>query len=176
LTTRICLDLNVWCAAFLADRAGRQGTACQTLVEAVRSAQAGQEALQLVISWGMLERLKLVLVEQLRFDLAKAAALTDAIAGYAQMGPSLTLGGVGVIALQDTEDRHVLETAWAASAQILVTANLDDFVQGRDDTVRAGRTYRLKQAGRTLILTHPFEAAHWLREGIWRTAADQTGA
>ena len=67
----------------------------------------------------MLERLKLVLIEQLRFDRADAVALTDAIAGYAHMGPSLTLGGVGVIPLQDTEDRHVLETAWAGSAEIL---------------------------------------------------------
>jgi predicted nucleic acid-binding protein len=173
---RICLDLNVWCAAFLADRAGRQGTACQTLVEAARSAQAGREPLQLVISWGMLERLKLVLVEPLQFDPADAAALTDAIAGYAHMGPSLTLGGVGVIPLQDTEDRHVLETAWAGSADILVTANLEDFVLGPDETVYAGRTYRLRQSGHTLVLTHPFEAAHWLREGIWRTAADQPGA
>lgn len=173
--TRICLDLNVWCAAFLADRAGRQGTACQTLVEAARSAQAGREPLQLVISWGMLERLKLVLVEQLQFDPADAAALTDAIAGYVHMGPSLTLGGVGVIPLQDTEDRHVLETAWAGSAEILVTANLEDFVHGRDETVCAGRTYRLKQGGHTLILTHPFEAARWLREGTWRTTADEPG-
>lgn len=170
---RICLDLNVWCAAFLADRAGRQGTACQTLVEAARSAQAGHEPLQLVISWGMLERLKLVLIGQLQFDPADATALTNAIAGYAHMGPSLTLGGMGVIPLQDTEDRHVLETAWAGSAEILVTANLEDFLHGRDETVYAGRTYRLKRGGQTLILTHPFEAAHWLREGTWRTAADE---
>lgn len=176
LLTRICLDLNVWCAAFLADRAGRQGTACQTLVEVARSAQVGREPLQLVISWGMLERLKLVLVEQLQFDLTEATALTDAIAGYAHMGPSLTLGGVGLIPLQDTEDRHVLETAWAGSAKILVTANLEDFVHGQDETVYAGRAYRLRQGGHTLILTHPFEAARWLREGTWRTAADEPGA
>jgi predicted nucleic acid-binding protein len=173
--TRICLDLNVWCAAFLANRVGRQGTACQTLVEVARSAQAGREPLQLVISWGMLERLKLVLVEQLQFDPAEATALADAIASYAHMGPSLTLGGVGVLPLQDGEDRHVLETAWAGNAEILVTANLEDFVHGRDEAVYAGRTYRLTQGARALILTHPFEAAHWLREGTWRTAADEPG-
>ena len=145
-------------------------------MEAARSAQAARKPLQLVISWGMLERLKLVLIEQLRFDRADAVALTDAIAGYAHMGPSLTLGGVGVIPLQDTEDRHVLETAWAGSAEILVTANLEDFVHARDETIYAGRTYRLKQGGRTLILTHPFEAARRLRAGTWRTAADEPEA
>jgi hypothetical protein len=121
----------------------------------------------------MLERLRRVLIEQLQFGPADATMLTEAIAGYAHMGPSLTLGGVGVLPLQDTEDRHVLETAWAGSAEILVTANLEDFLQNRDEAVYAGRTYRLKQGRHTLILTHPFEAAHWLREGTWRTAADE---
>ncbi|MDB5499678.1 MAG: hypothetical protein JWP28_3709 [Phenylobacterium sp.] len=70
----------------------------------------------------------------------------------------------------------MLETAWAGSAEILVTAILEDFVHGQDETVYAGRAYRLRQGGHTLILTHPFEAARWLREGIWRTAADEPGA
>lgn len=40
----------------------------------------------------------------------------------------LTLGGTGVIPLEDIEDRHVLETALAGQASILVTANLKDFL------------------------------------------------
>ena len=174
--TRICLDLNVWCAAYLADRAGRRGTASQTLIEAARGGPVERESLQLVVSWGMLERLRFVLVERLQFDPSDANALVDAIAGYAHMGPSLTLGGVGVIPIQDTEDRHVLETAWAGRADILVTANLDDFVQDGDEVVRAGRAYRLNHGGKTMILAHPFEAAGWLRDGIWRSARDETGA
>ncbi|MDP3856117.1 putative toxin-antitoxin system toxin component, PIN family [Phenylobacterium sp.] len=173
---RICLDLNVWCAAYLADRAGRQGTASQTLVEAARSGQAGREPLQLVVSWGMLERLKLVLVGQLQFDLSEASALVDAIAGYAHIGPSLTLGRVGVIPIHDIEDRHVLETAWAGRADVLVTANLQDFVQDDDEIVLEGRTYRLTRGGGTMILAHPFEAAGWLRDGTWRITGDATGA
>jgi hypothetical protein len=82
--TRICLDLNVWCAAYLADRAGRQETASQTLVEAARLGNVAHEPLQLIVSWGMLERLKLVLVDQLQFDPSDANALVDAIAGYAK--------------------------------------------------------------------------------------------
>ena len=173
--TRICLDLNVWCAAYLADRAGRQDTASQTLVEAARSGQAAGELLQLVVSWGMLERLKPVLVDHLQFDPSEASALADAIAGYAHMGPSLTLGGVGVIPIQDTDDRHVLETAWAGRADILVTANLGDFVQEDDEIVLEGRIYRLSRAGETMILAHPFEAARWLRDGTWRTTGAAKG-
>jgi predicted nucleic acid-binding protein len=173
---RICLDLNVWCAAYLADRGGRQGTASQTLVEAARSGRAADELLQLVVSWGMLERLKFVLVDQLHFDPSDASALVDAIAGYAHMGPSLTLGGVGVIPIQDTEDRHVLETAWAGRADVLVTANLKDFVQDDDELVLEGRTYRLARGGRAMVLAHPFEATGWLRDGTWRTANHATCA
>ena len=164
---RICLDLNVWCAAFLADRAGRSGTASQTLVEAARSGLVGPEPLQLVVSWGMLERLRLVLVDQLQFKPSDAGALTSVIAGYAHIGPSLTLGGVGVIPIQDMEDRHVLETAWAGGADLFVTTNLADFVQGEDEAMQAGRVYRLSRGGWTMILSHPFEAAGWLRRGIW---------
>jgi len=163
--TRICLDLNVWCAGYLAERAGRHGTASQTLVEAARSGQTGRGPLQLVVSWGMLERLKLVLVDQLHFNLSDASALVDAIAGYAHIGPSLTLGGVGVIPIHDTEDRHVLETAWAGRADLLVTANLSDFVQDNDETIVDGRVYRLTRGGRSMILAHPFEAARLLRDG-----------
>jgi hypothetical protein len=52
----------------------------------------------------------------------------NAIRGYAQLGVSLTLGGTGVIPIQDTEDAHVLETALAARANVLVTANFKDFL------------------------------------------------
>jgi hypothetical protein len=120
----------------------------------------------------MLERLRTVLVRDLGFSDRDAARLAELVASYAKEGPSLTLGGVGVIPIHDTEDRHVLETAWAGGADVLVTANLDDFIEDTDETVRAGRSFRLKQAGRTMIIAHPFEAAGWLRDGIWRTASD----
>jgi hypothetical protein len=156
---RLCLDLNVWCAAYLADRAGRRWTAAQSLVAAVRSGHGQHSPVQLVISWGMLERLKRVLMDQLRFDPADASGLVDAIAAYAGAGPSLTLGGVGVIPLQDTEDRHVLEAAWAGAADMLVTANLRDFIQAGDQPLQEGRLYRLTRGAATLLLAHPFEAA-----------------
>jgi hypothetical protein len=57
----LCLNLNIWCAAFLADRKGSKGTASQTLVQIARSGRAGTMPVQLVISWGMLTRLRKVL-------------------------------------------------------------------------------------------------------------------
>ena len=94
-----------------------------------------------------------------------AEGLTELIASYAKEGPSLTLGGgVGVIPIHDAEDRHVLETAWAGGADILVTANLGDFVQDADELIQAGRIYRLSRGGRPMILdlTH-IRYAGWLQ-------------
>jgi len=165
---RLCLDLNVWCAAYLADRAGRSDTASQFLVAAVRTSRGRNEPLQLVVSWGMLQRLRGVLTTQLLFRPEDAAELVDAIAGYARSGPSLTLGGVGVIPIHDSEDRHVLETAWAGAADVLVTANLADFIQADDEPILPGRVYRLKRGAGQMMAAHPFAAAAWLRQGRWQ--------
>jgi hypothetical protein len=134
------------------------------LVEAVGSGQSPRGPVALVVSWGMLERLRIVLARDLGFSDRDAARLVELIASYAREGPSLTLGGVGVIPIHDVEDRHVLETAWAARADILVTANLADFIQDADHMVRQGRRYRLNRGGGSMILAHPFEAIHWLRD------------
>lgn len=60
---RLCLDLNIWCAALLADRTGKQDTACQSLVKIVREGTCALGSVQLIISWGMLNRLSSVLVK-----------------------------------------------------------------------------------------------------------------
>ena len=133
------------------------------LVQAVRSGQSPRGPVALVVSWGMLERLRVVLARDLGFSEPDSARLIDLIVSYAREGPSLTLGGVGVIPIHDTEDRHVLETAWAGRADLLVTANLNDFVRDEDEVVLEGRVYRLARAGETMILAHPFDAASWLR-------------
>jgi PIN domain len=63
---RVCLDLNIWCAALLADRNGRQDTASQSLVAIVQQGSCLSSPVQLVISWGMLNRLLKVLVRDLK--------------------------------------------------------------------------------------------------------------
>ncbi|UKP01400.1 PIN domain-containing protein (plasmid) [Nostoc sp. UHCC 0870] len=133
----LCLDLNIWCAALLADRKGKQGTASQILVEIVKQGFCNLGPVQLVISWGMLNRLRWVLEKDFSIPQSTADLYIDAIRGYAEHGaygasPQLSLGGTGVIALQDREDAHVLETALAGRAAVLVTANFKDFISTKD--------------------------------------------
>lgn len=161
---KVGLDLNVWCAAFIARRLGRDDTAAIALTEAVRSGQSSRGPVALVISWGMLERLRIVLIRDLDFAETEAWRLTELIASYAKDGPTLTLGGVGVIPIHDMEDRHVLETAWAGQADLLVTANLTDFLEQPDQVASGHRAFDLHRGGKSLILAHPFEAIGWLRE------------
>ena len=68
------------------------------------------------------------MIGDFKFAPAYVADLTKAITGYATDRPSLTLGGVGVLPIHDSEDRHVLETAWSGRADILTTADLRGFV------------------------------------------------
>lgn len=159
---RACLDLNIWIADVLARRDGRANSACQSIVGAVRGLTP-EMPLQLVVSWGMLDRLQSVLTDQLGFAGSTAADLVDTIASYAEQGPSLTLGGVGVIPIHDREDRHVLETAWAGSADILVTVDFRGFLAADGEVLIEGRLAKLQRAGRALFLIHPFTFAAWLR-------------
>lgn len=112
----------------------------------------------------MLERLRMVLMRDLGFADSDAYRLTELIASYAKDGPSLTLGGMGVIPIHDVEDRHVLETAWAAQADILVTANLADFTETADQIAQGNRVFQRERAGKSLMIAHPFEAIRWLHE------------
>lgn len=160
---RVCADLNIWCAAILADGHGRRGTASQTIVDGLRAGRSERGEMALVISWGMLQRLGRVLERDLDFPRTAAATLIDAIAGYARLGPSLSLGGIGVIPIHDPEDRHVLETAWAGGADFLVTADVGGFAHKEARVMLEGRILRLERAGRALVVAHPFNFAAWLR-------------
>ncbi len=169
---RLCLDLNVWVGAFLAEKYGRQDTAAQSLVEAIRLGQSPRGPVALVISWGMLFRLNAVTL-RLTGDKAAADGLMAIITAFAQDGPSLTLGGVGVLPLDDEEDRHVLETALAGDAHLLVTQNLDDFIQGDVEPLDDGHWYGLSRApDRKLLIAHTYSAAAWLRGEPWPGAVE----
>jgi predicted nucleic acid-binding protein len=159
---RACLDLNIWVADILARRNQRTGSACQLIVDAARG-RVPQAPLQLVVSWRMLDRLQAVLTEQLGFAPATAGDVAEAVASYAEQGPSLTLGGVGVIPIHDREDQHVLETAWAGRAAVLVTVDFAGFLSADAEVMVDGRLARLHRAGRDLFLVHPFTFAAWLR-------------
>ena len=162
MPTRLCLDLNVWLGAFLSERLDRQGTAALTLVDAVRSGVSPRGPVALVVSWGMLNRLREVLV-RFEFGMAEADRLMQIIATIARDGPSLTLGGVGVLPLDDEEDQHVLETALAGGADMLVTQNLRDFAGQDVRVLAANRYYGAEVAQGKLLIVHTYAAAAWLR-------------
>ncbi len=66
---------------------------------------------------------------------------------------------------------YVLETAIAGRADILVTANIGDFVRGPAIALQRGDVVLLPFAGRTLVIATPAFAAYWLRRGVVPDAA-----
>jgi predicted nucleic acid-binding protein len=165
----ICLDLNIWCSALIADRKGRQGTAIQTLVEIIKQGFCSLGGVQLVISWGMLNHLRLVLIRKLCIPESDVDLYISAIEGYTHLGPSgrmpqISLGG-GVIALQDSEDAHVLETALAGKATILVTSNFRDFISNDTKIIVAERHAIHYSPAHTFHIVHPFLIIDWIRNG-----------
>jgi predicted nucleic acid-binding protein len=159
---RVCLDLNVWLGAFLSEKLGRTETATQTLVDAVRTGVCEQGPVSLIVSWGMLNRLQSVLTEQ-GFDAQRAIRLIEVISTYAREGPSLTLGGIGVLPLDDEEDRHVLETAFAGRADLLVMQNLRDFAAANVQTLVENLAYGAARGVDKILILHTNPAAAWFR-------------
>ena len=76
----------------------------------------------------MLERLEKVLISDLKVEPSVSRLYLDAIIGFAQLAPQLTRLRTGILPLDDVEDAYVLETAIAARADILITANFKDFI------------------------------------------------
>jgi predicted nucleic acid-binding protein len=162
---RLCIDLNIWVAALLADRKGRTNTASQYLVEIVRSGISPLGETSLVISFGMLDELRSVIIEHLGLPLETADAYVSAIEEYAKLGAQLTLGGTGVIALRDVEDLHVLETAIAGKADFLVTANFKDFTL-RDTSIEIPDRHAIyRSPAHSIHIVHPYLMVEWLRSG-----------
>lgn len=168
-TWRVCIDLNVLCAAILADARGRSGTAAQTVLNAVRRGDSPLGEMQLVISWPMLNTLRRVLHD--RFPLAPEAveAAVSAIAHLSRWGPHadgphLLLGG-GVLPLRDVEDAHVMEVALAGRADLLITNNFKHFVSYRTDVREPERIAVHSAADAQVLVAELFTAAKWFREG-----------
>lgn len=171
----LCLDLNVWCAAFLADRKSMVGTASQSLIAVVRRGHSGTVPVQLVVSWGMLTRLRKVFEVDWGVSRQTVDTVIEAIAGYACLGPlgtapHLTLGGTGLMPMRDEEDAHVAETALAGGSHLLVTANFDDFIGNKGRVLEDGKIAVIATATARLVVAHPYRAAAWMREGLFPDA------
>jgi predicted nucleic acid-binding protein len=167
---RLCIDLNVWCAAFLSENAGRSNTASQLLATTAARGSAALGPVQLVISWAMLTRLEKVLVSNLGIATTDARAYVEHIARIATAAPGgsapyLVLGGTGLVPLHDEEDAGVLETALAGRADVIATANFTDFLNYRTEVVKPGRIAIHRTTEHEVIIAHLAEAAAWIRTG-----------
>jgi PIN domain len=167
---RLCLDLNIWCAAFLADRAGRQDTSSQLLVQAARSGTCPLGPVQLVVSLGMLDRLRKVFINDWQLDPATSDEIIESIERYARLGPDATgpllaLGGTGLLALRDAEDAHVLDSAIAGGTHILATANFKDFMTPKTEILVPDRLASFEHPKGRMLIAHPFTMRSWFLAG-----------
>jgi predicted nucleic acid-binding protein len=174
---RVVLDVNVWVANYLASSRGRGGTSCQALVDMAIGGHCRLGPLVSHISLPMLDTLQAVLQREfdISAELAEAARNVAQDAGLPPLPPLLVLGG-GLQPMQDKEDAGVLETALAAGAEMLVTANMKDFTPGPNGDIDAEiiRTrngvadvllFRTAKAPEGLVITTPFAAKAWLVDG-----------
>ncbi|GAB6845362.1 putative nucleic acid-binding protein [Methylorubrum rhodinum] len=187
MTFRLCVDLNVWIAHFLAEAKGARVSAARSVVQAVQEGRSGLGPVQLVVSHTMLSRLQDVLIRKGATP-ESSGRLIDLIASFARLGPApefprMVLGG-GVEPTRDarpplhdpydpaflpkptdTEDGRVIDTALAGRADALVTANFRDFAHHGDTVILRGRLHIRRTAEHDLVIVRPQEMAEWLRSG-----------
>jgi len=113
----------------------------------------------------MLNRLQEVLL-RLQISPEYAINYIGNIRAYTSLNPSLTLGGTGVIPLQDIEDRHVLETAIAGKADFLITANFQDFQSKETQIITPFRHYLYQLPNHKIHIVHPYLMMEWIRKEI----------
>ena len=172
---RVLLDLNILVSDVLGRSRGRRGTASQKLVDAALAGELAGAPLQLVISVAMLDRFEDVLLRLggAPSDAREArSALTDlARGGPEALDPYLLLdASEAPFALPDVEDAHVLATAFAGRAHLLLTDNLADFAPAGGaitPTLKARhadgherqltRQLLVSPAGWSLTILHPLE-------------------
>lgn len=160
---RLCLDLNIWVGAFLCDVQGKTNSVSQQTRELVLYDLAkGEPQAQLIISWGMVNRLQKVLTQQLSLSPTTVVNYIDGIVELAKY-PSVTLGGTGIISIRDEEDAAVLETAVAGRADALITRNFKDFVISQDVRIlRDGEVAKYEHPTHSLLIIQPFIAKDWI--------------
>lgn len=174
--TRVCLDLNVWVSDVLRLMHGRTGGASQQLVDIVRSGICELGPVQLVIGWGMLNRLESVLLNELGVGEPFAGLYIASISEMARNGPAgvapyVVLGGTGVLPVRDEEDRGVRETAFAGGAHVLVTRNFRDFVGSDAEILTPHEVAVVRRAEREVIVAQPSVMLRWIRRGAIERSA-----
>jgi len=193
--TRLSLDINILFADVLSARLGRSQSAATMLVDAVRDGRCRAGPVQLIISVPIIENWADVLRRHFHYDPEAANAKAWSLYDYAVEGPlgtlpSLVVGAghipfaseqdqqraildhmrpenAGKLLAEISDDRHVLLAAVAGHADILVTADMQDFT--RRPTIRfRDRTdvVLFEYADRALVVARPGFVAHWFDQGI----------
>jgi PIN domain len=190
---RLALDINVLFADILSRQQRRRGTASSMLVEAIRDGTCPAGPVQLVTSVPIIENYANLLQRKLGYSRAEADEKAWLLQQYAIAGPvsypAQIPVGAGYIPFETEaqmrqsiesfsaphnaeklfheiqDDRYVLETALAGRADVLATADIDDFLKGpvvlfeRDDMALS------PFGGHRLIIAKPSFVAYWLRQG-----------
>jgi hypothetical protein len=185
---RLCVDLNIWYAWYLAEANGRSGTVVQKIIEIVQDGRSTAGPVQLVVSHTMLSRMMDVLVRK-GASAESAHRFSRLIANFASLGPCLeyphvVLGGGFEPTREaisqsydpydpnhlpsriDNEDGRVLDTAIGGHAHALVTNNFKDFRYHQDSIIESGSVRIRRTAGGFLYVLKPAPMLDWLRTGM----------
>jgi hypothetical protein len=196
---RLTPDINVLIADQLSRRRGLRAGAATMIVDAVKDGSCPAGPVQLVISLPMIEAYANVLQRRLGYSRTEAEEKAWLLAEYALAGPVADQPylpvGAGFIPFETEEqlrqsiearwrspdaaklfhevqdDRYVLETALAGRADILVTADLDDFIRGPAIRLQRPDVGLFPFGDMPLVIAKPSFAAHWLRQGVVPDAA-----
>ena len=191
---RLCVDLNIWYAWYLAEANGRNNTTFQKIIEAVQDGRSAAGPIQLIISHIMLSRLMDVLIRK-GASVESAHRFSRLISNFAALGPCLeyphvVLGGGFEPTREaifqsydpydpnhtptriDNEDGRVLDTAIGGQAHALVTNNFKDFQYHQDSIIEPGSIRIRRTGGGFLYVLKPVPMLEWLLTGMAPTAAD----
>jgi len=191
---RLCVDLNIWYAWFLAEANGRNGTTVQKIIEAVQDGRSAAGPGQLIISHTMLSRLMDVLIRK-GASVESAHRFSRLIANFAALGPCLeyphvVLGGGFEPTREaisqsydpydpnqtptriDNEDGRVLDTAISGKAHALVTNNFKDFRYHQDSIIEPASIRIRQTGGGFLYVLKPAPMLEWLQTGMAPLATD----
>jgi hypothetical protein len=184
---RVCVDLNVWVADFLATVRGGRATASTAIVRAVQYGRSVAGPVQLIVSLTMVSRLSDVLVRK-GTSPSDADQYTEQILNFARRGPAMECphlviaGGVQPTAESkpwfydpydmniappraDDEDGRVLDTALAGRADVLATLNFRDFRYHQDEVIERDRIHVRVTGDHSLLVMHADRVAEWFRTG-----------
>ncbi len=188
---RLCLDTHLLVAVKFNKRStpksqslgpdSQYGASSHFLMDFIENGGIEAAAIQLVVSWGMLNDLSDAL-ESLGFSKASAVAIADGLEGTALNGPKseyahLVLGGTGLVTVGPNQ-QGVIETALAGRAHVLATNTVANYATDQTEVLERGERNGKEVAAvaiydsgdRSIVIAWPSKVVGWLRAGIFPDA------